>query len=198
MTDYDDLPFTQPTGSDPVPTPRKCSRHDWVRGEQDRPGPDLTVCARCGHRKDLARMRRGKSSRRLGGDQERRIERVYGPTKIGERGDPVDHIGRVWRWQAKATRALPPRWLASINLPTPRDPPSSVADAWNRMSGLYGTRRSVVIRSYVSRGIRTRDWLFVGAEDAVAEFGAVIPYFTGWWVIPGDWWLDHFGSDVDE
>ena len=188
----DDL-FTPLTAPNPAaPGPRKCRRHMWMIEQQT----GHTYCHLCGHHRDEARVRRGKSSRRLGGDQERRIERVYGPVKIGERGDPVDHIGRVWRWQSKATRALPPKWLAAIDKPTRHDVTAAIGAAWNRMTGLYGGRRSVVIRSFVSRGIRTRDWLFIDAHDGVAEFGYdTLPYVTGWWVVPGDWWLDHFGRD---
>lgn len=161
-------------------------------------------CEPCGHVFDDAVIRRGRSARRLGGDQERRIEKVYGPVKIGERGDAVDHIGRVWRWQSKATRTLPARWLATIDTPTPRPAiPAALMAAHAGMAGLYGGRRSVVIRSFVSRGIRTRDWLFVHASDAYQEFripdgGYVIPWSVkdpGYYVIPGDWWLDHFGRD---
>ena len=193
-----------PDAPDPIPTPRKC-RHirTWRTFHSDAVQPahgplqGHSDCGQCGKCMDPAMTKRGRSSDRLGKDQERRIQAVYGPQKIGQRGDAVDHIGRVWRWQSKATRALPPKWLAAIDGPTHHDVTASIAAAWNAMTGLYGTRRSVVIRSFVSRGIRTRDWLFLDAHDGVAEFGYdTLPYVTGWWVIPGDWWLDHFGRDT--
>lgn len=194
MTDLDDLPFHDPDWP-PAPVverePRKCRHPRYARIRT----AEGTRCEPCGHVFDDALIRRGRSSRRLGGDTERRIEKVYGPVKIGERGDPVDHIGRVWKWQSKATRALPPKWLAVIDRPVQRSPISmEIAGPYGRMQHLYGTRSPVVIRSFVSRGIRTRDWLFVGEEDARDHLG--LPFETfGWWVIPGDWWLDHFGRD---
>lgn len=173
MTDLDDLPFTHDDGRLPNgATGRRPAKSD-----------------------DPVKARRGKSARRLGTDQERRIERVYGPTKIGERGDPVDHIGRVWKWQAKATRAAPPLWLARITEPAQVSPvPLTVSIPWGRMEAHYLDRRPVVIRSYVHVGTRTRDWLFVGERDAQDYLGLPFERF-GWWVIPGDWWLDHFGRD---
>jgi hypothetical protein len=212
--------------ADPVPTPRKCRRHEWQsiviqHDLSSLEGPDIYTppfcvcgnwwpcpdapqsneirCVRCGAIRDETRARRGKSARRLGGDQERRIERIYGPVKIGERGDPVDHIGRVWRWQSKATRKVPPLWLAAIVQPTYRlwtAIPKTSRTAWLKMQGLYGPRSSVLIWSFVTNGVRTRDWLFVSLRAGSDEFNLVPPeYALGWWVIPGDWWLDHFGKD---
>jgi hypothetical protein len=54
------------------------------------------------------------------------------------------------------------------------------------------------MRSYVHAGTRTRDWLFVSDEDATSEFVALSPRYHGWWVLPGDWWADHFGKDADD
>jgi len=190
MTD-DDL-FVPLTPSNPAATPRKCRRHEWVRPAWQ---PEEAWCARCGKLRDEASVRRGKSSRRLGSDQERRIERVYGPTKIGERGDPVDHLGAVWKWQSKATRSLPPKWLATIDEPVFRpDLPHFITRPLYAMHGLYGDRSGVVIRSYVHAGTRTRDWLFIRSEDALRWFGLG---GLGWWVIPGGWWLDHYGRDEE-
>lgn len=182
--------------------PKVC-RHEWIVNRHWNGGPTseppITQCVRCNKVRDDVAARRGKSARRLGGDQERRIEKVYGPTKIGQRGDAVDHIGRVWRWQSKATRALPPRWLAAIDEPEWMAlVPAWVVAPYYGMDGLYA-RKSVVIRSFVSRGIRTRDWLIVSALDGTVELGLPGPDHNdprgGWWVIPGDWWLDHFGRD---
>lgn len=178
--------------------PRKCG-HPRDRRVQREDGS--IACSRCNAVLDTARLRRGKRSDRLGKDNERRIQRVYGPTKIGQRGDAVDHIGRIWRWQSKASRNPPAGWLALIDRPTERTPPNSVLVALAKMElgDLYGPRRSVVIRSFVRAGGRaegrTRDWLFVHADDASAELGLTPARYPGWWVIPGDWWLDHFGRD---
>ena len=182
--------------------PKVC-RHDWVVNRHWNGGPTseppIVQCVRCNRVRDEVAAKRGKSARRLGGDQERRIEKVYGPVKIGERGDPVDHLGRVWRWQSKATRGLPPKWLAAITEPTYRAVvPFALERAYDAMAGHYDPRGSVVIRSFVSRGVRARDWLFVDAADGAAELALAHPVGTstlGFWVIPGDWWLDHFGRD---
>jgi hypothetical protein len=210
MTSLDELDLFSPPLDEGriVRTPRK-HRHVWIgiTGAllfNGTPLDDIRTvwkCSRCGRLRDETRARRGKSARRLGGDQERRIERVYGPVKRGEYGDAVDHVGAVWRWQSKATRSLPPRWLAAIDVPQPRDVlPVSIERAHAGMAGLFDPRRSVVIRSFIRNGGlaagRTRDWLFVGYLDAEAELGAPrrLPP-APWWVIPGDWWLDHFGRD---
>lgn len=197
MTSLDD--YWPPVEPREAPeTPRK-HRHIWYRTVEA--GETSWVCLAHSEPviRDIVKARRGKSSRRLGADQERRIERVYGPVKIGERGDPVDHIGRVWRWQSKATRSVPPQWLAAIREPewTQLVPAWAVAP-YNAMAGLY-SRKSVLIRSFVSRGIRTRDWLIVSSIDGTVELGLPGPDHGdprgGWWVIPGEWWLDHFGRD---
>lgn len=195
--------------ADPIGTARKCKRHQWRNGFAYNfpvavslhptaidPLAPITACARCPAIRDEAKARRGKSARRLGGDTERRIEKVYGPVKIGERGDPVDHLGRVWRWQSKATRALPPKWLVAITEPTlKRALPTTLHAAYAGMTGHYDPRRSLLIRSFVSRGIRARDWLFISPRDFVDEFGPRTDLPAGFVVIPGDWWLDHFGKD---
>lgn len=184
----DDLAFLDRHDDGRLPDGAKgrppCRRHQWA-GD---------FCSRCNARRNPVASRRGRSARRLGGDQERRIERVYGPEKIGERGDPVDHLGRVWKWQAKATRADPPLWLARITEPTQvMVLPTSIVIAYSRMGDYYPGRRPLVIRSYVHAGLRTRDWLFLGELAARLELGLSGGF--GWWVIPGDWWLDHFGRD---
>lgn len=216
MTTLDDLDLFAETPAMLAPAPPRKCRHPkanrithrisegWSREVDmesylvvvERPRT-VTVCGRCGVTIDETRARRGTSARRLGGDAERRIERLYGPRKIGERGDPVDHIGRVWRWQSKATRALPPLWLAAIAEPTPLGKlPASIEVPYWGMAGHYAELLPVVIRSYVHVGARTRDWLFVHHGDAANELGlpAVPPPFR-WYVVPGDWFLDHFGRD---
>ena len=166
----DDL-FTPLTAPNPAaPGPRKCRRHEWFAtlvndlgvvtataihaGERDyREGH---ACRRCGALRNPVAVRRGKSSRRLGGDQERRIERVYGPTKIGERGDPVDHLGRLGKWQSKATRNAVPRWLA---------------DPMRKMAGLYGDRIPLLILSFVKPGVTPEDYIVIAGRDWLALHG---------------------------
>ena len=67
-------------------------------------GDDRLVCRTrgCWQRRDEAKSRKARSSVRMGKDNERRLERVYGPTKVGERGDAIDLIGHFWKWQSKA------------------------------------------------------------------------------------------------
>lgn len=147
------------------------------------------VCERCGRVREEAAYARGRSARRLGGNQERRIERVYGPTKIGERGDPVDHLGVRFRWQSKATRHAPPIWLAAVSEPTYREHVDALTSAaLAAMEGHYGGRESVVIRSFVRSGVPVRDWLIV----STATYGDPRP---GYMVIPGSVWLDLYGLD---
>lgn len=202
----DDIPWISPDDdpSRPARAPRRCI-HRWERvivGPSLEDAQRTTRCSRCGRVRDEAAYARGRSARRLGGDMERRIERVYGPTKIGERGDPVDHIGGVWRWQSKATRADPPVWLAAVAVPTYRQTlPAALRAAFDGMAGLYDPRTSVVVRSYVRPGVRTRDWLIIRPSAARAWFALYtwredVTPDSGWWVIPGDWWLDHYGRDT--
>jgi hypothetical protein len=202
----DDFPFAPPDsqpnlGAAPA---RRCLHPKvsrvFVPDAGPIPGQPLSgqiTCGRCGAVIDPFRARRGRSARRLGGDTERRIERVYGPRKIGERGDPVDHIGRVWRWQSKATRSLPPLWLAAIAEPRPLEKlPASLEVPYWGMRGHYAELLPVVIRSYVHVGTRTRDWLFVHHGDAANELGLPVPPPPfRWYAVPGGWWLDHFGRD---
>lgn len=152
----DDLPFGEPlTPQTAWATPR-CKRHNW--GQNVLPGDplDLIRCRRCHHVQDAARVRAGRSARRLGGDQERRIERVYGPMKVGERGDAVDHIGTICKWQSKATRTAPPGWISG-----------PIA----RMDGLYGDRLPVLILSFVRPGVPVEDYVLMRGSDWLALHG---------------------------
>lgn len=177
MTDLADLPFHD---GDSWATPTGARGRRAARGD------------------DPVRARRGKSSARLGKDQERRIERVYGPRKVGEYGDAVDHLGRDFKWQAKATRSLPPKWLARITAPTWRPMvPLSVLRPMAHMTGIGGTRRGLVIRSYVRHGVTTRDWLFMVAWDWWHLHGEPpeMEMPGGYVVIPGADFLEIHGQD---
>jgi hypothetical protein len=153
----------------PARQPRPCRRHVWSLSTDMAPDSRVLAyvyrCARCGHVRSDTASRKGRSSRRLGADQERRIERVYGPRKIGERGDAVDHIGTIGKYQSKASRTKPPAWLS---------------EPLHKMDGLYGERVPVLVVSYVRPGvpvedyivIRGRDWLALHGRDEPAEEGA--------------------------
>ena len=179
----------EPDASRPERSPRR-HRHVWY----------LTLaldvrCRRCRRLRDDDDARRGRAARRLGSDQERRIERVYGPTKIGERGDPVDHLGAIWRWQSKASRHLPSKWLAAIvRIAWRVTLPRSISGPLEAMDGLYDPRLSLVIRSYVRSGVPVRDWLFVRAADWQYVHGAP-GNDEGYLVIPGLDFLDVNGRD---
>jgi hypothetical protein len=112
-------------------------------------------CLRCDKVRDETRARRGKSARRLGGDQERAFEREHGPTKIGERGDPVDHIGRLGKYQVKSTRGEIPARLRRIA----------------RMDGLYGDRTPILVERFVHAGRKTETFLTVRLADWQAIHG---------------------------
>ena len=140
--------------------------------------------------------RRGRSSDRLGKDQERRIERVYGPRKVGEYGDAVDHLGRDFKWQSKATRAAPPLWLECIGVATFRERlPEYLYKPMGKMAGIGGARLPLVIRSFVHVGTATRDWIFVPSHDWLGLHGFGMP--AGFIVIPGDVFLDIHGRDEE-
>ena len=146
---------------------------------------------------DPVKARRGKSADRLGKDQERRIERVYGPRKVGEYGDAVDHLGRDFKWQAKATRKLPPKWLAAITEPTRIDGvPESIRRPYEHMASIGGDRYPLVIRSYVRHGVPTRDWMFVSAWHWGTLHNFPATTILGWVVIPGADFLEIHGPDA--
>ena len=195
MTDLDSLAWDNP---DSTPTPnggstRKCRRHVWAADGRF----NQVACSRCGAVRDPLAQRRGMSAHRLGGDQERRIERVYGPRKVGEYGDACDHLGRDFKWQSKSTRSLPPKWLAAIREPTWFPiVPKYILDPMAHMTGIGGARRPLVIRSYVRQGVATRDWLFVAAHSWLTLHG-ILPPAPGYMVIPGADFLEIHGRDSE-
>ena len=117
-------------------------RHVWwtvIRGIDDDLVTECQVKS-CGKLwvEQAAQSRRGRSSDRLGKDNERRIEKLYGPRKVGQFGDPVDHVGRVFKWQARATRTTPQLWLSRIDEPVSLpDPPEWVTVPLNAMQPYY-------------------------------------------------------------
>lgn len=172
-------------------TPRS-HRHQWLEYFDH----DGATCAWCGKPKDEQRSRRGKSSARFGKVQERRIERVYGPRKVGEFGDAVDLLGRDWKWQSKATRTAPPIWLVSVDAPEAHAPSALVLGASEAMLPLAPHLFPLVIRSHVANGIGTRDWIWVRAADWTALHGdAQGSQWLPWVVMSGEAFLKINGRD---
>ena len=198
MTDIDEAlagtsPATETATS--TATARRCKHPRGARYLHPDGG---TICERCGQWVTIERSRRGKSAARFGKDQERRIERVYGPRKVGEYGDAIDLLGATFKWQSKATHAAPPVWLASVALPENHRPSATVLGASAAMLPLRPDLAPLVITSYVSpRG--TRDWIWVRCHDWQAFHG--IPHEPSacdvWYVMSGAAFLDWHGRDAE-
>jgi hypothetical protein len=201
MTDLDSLPMhdghESPATRNGATGRKRCRRHHWnatVIEVDGRLANGGWVCFYCGARRDPAASRRGRSADRLGKDQERRIERVYGPRKRGQYGDAVDHLGVTFKWQAKSTRGPVPLWLADLSEHSRI--PVSITSAMSRMADVFTDHLPLVIRSYVRHGVPTRDYVFVRFRDwwqlhgpmagnrdirviAAAETGAAFVVMTG-------------------
>jgi hypothetical protein len=115
-------------------------------------GRDMTwaECIRCGIVRDPVRSRRGKSSRRLGHDQERRAERVYGWEKIGERGEKTDLRGRMFKVQQKASR---------------RPPPALIRDTFAGLEATRDGRIPALLLSFIRPGVPTEDYILIRGAD---------------------------------
>ena len=189
MTDLDDLLSTT--------TPEPVTAVSLVPGRHQH---TWTVCT-CGAQRDMEAPRRGRSARRLGGDTERRIERTYGPRKVGEFGDAVDLIGRDFVWQSKATRDDPPAWLAAIVGPVIRPAPALVIRCAAAMAPIANGRAPLVIQTFVRRDgpkdERTRDWIWVRALDWVDLHGGLVPSVGAWYVMDGRTFLAVHGRDSE-
>ena len=164
--EYDDLPFDYPEEMPPPEPvelePRKCRRHQWVftHGLSYRVDGEGYVCRRCGRERDVALARRGKSSRRLGHDGERRSEKRYGWRKTGEYGGIDDLQGKLAIVQQKTTRAAPPlRWK------------SILARLETRAAG----RVPLLLLSYVAQGKDTEDFIVIRGQDWLALHGKDVP-----------------------
>lgn len=157
-----------------------------------------SVCT-CGAHRDLEAPRRGRSARRLGGDTERRLERVYGPRKVGEYGDAIDLLGSWFAWQSKATRDDPPDWMIAVDQPVQRQPTELVVRCARAMAPISGDRAPLVIQTFVRRDgpkdQRTRDWIWVRTFDWGALHGWVDGPGHEWLVMSGDAFLAIHGMD---
>lgn len=169
-------------------------RHRWeglVTGDDGGPFLVQFGCA-CGVVRDPEKSRRGTSSRRLGHDQERRIERVYGPRKVGEFGDAIDLIGRDFMWQSKATRAPAPRISDEV---LPFAARAYVARPMAAMLALRTDRLPLLVRSWVQNGKPTVDLIIVEWEAWVNLHGGPLDDGSGYVSMPGALFLDIHGRD---
>lgn len=160
MTTLDELDlFSKPSDVSPdsrrnvvVETPRKCRRHQWYLdpyGSEDYP-PGTWTCARCPAIRDETRARRGKSSRRLGHDGERRSEKRYGWRKVGEYGGITDLEGTLAIVQQKTSRRAPPVAWKSI---------------FAALEGRSGGRIPLILHSFVRAGVDTEDFIVIRGRD---------------------------------
>lgn len=140
----------EPEAAISTATPRRCRRHEWALALGGGVDDYEVACSRCGRPKDVARSRRGRSSRRLGGDQERRAERRYGWTKIGERGEKTDLRGRLFKVQQKSTR---------------RAPPALVRDAFAGLDATRDGRVPLLLLTFVRPGVPAQDYVVVRGSD---------------------------------
>lgn len=170
----DDLPFYHEplTEANPAAAPKRCRRHEWMAVHLTEDGTfhivqphyihTLTkcwpgsVCTRCWTHRDEARAKRGKSSRRLGHDQERRAEKLYGWEKVGEYGGIVDLQGTMFKAQQKASRrAAPPQWVG----------------IFRALDTVNDGRTPVLLLSFVKQGVPVEDFVVVRGRDWLALHG---------------------------
>jgi hypothetical protein len=175
---------------------RRCTRHRWTVARIIGSTLIVSECSRCGKPWDETRARRGTSARRLGGDTERRIERTYGPRKVGEYGDAIDLLGRDFAWQSKASRSAPPAWLTTTEGVAYRGViPAAWASCFDAMEPIRGHRLPLLVISHVRHGARTRDWIIVRAADWAGLHGP--PATSRWAVMSGETFLDIHGTDEE-
>jgi hypothetical protein len=132
-------------------TERKCRRHVWADTVIDYEGhTGLVSCFRCGKPKDEARSRRGKSSRRLGNDGERRSEKRYGFVKVGEFGGITDLQGKTTKVQQKTSRmAAPVKWKG----------------IFAQLEQVADGRMPAILLSFVRPGVPSDDYFIVRGRD---------------------------------
>jgi len=155
---------------------------------------DWRKTCRCGRRENTETRRKARSSVRLGKDTERRIERLYGPLKVGERGDAIDLLGHDWKWQSKATRGVMPQRYAAITSWAAIDPARWITVPMDAMEPLHRELRSLLIRSWVRVGIPTRDLIVVRSSDWAELHGGPAPA-SDLMAMTGEWFLEMHGRD---
>jgi hypothetical protein len=116
----------------------------------------VTLCRWCGHVQDIERTRRGKSSRRLGNDGERRSEKRYGWRKTGEFGGIDDLVGTMHVVQQKTSR---------------RSAPVAWKGIFARLDERAAGRIPLLLLSFVRAGVDTEDFIVVRGKDWLALHG---------------------------
>jgi len=194
MTDLDALLEANPAEPESaitvVVTDRKCRRHDWVRADAG-----ATTCDGCGAIKDDVKSRRGKTARRSGHDNERRLERLFGATKVGEFGTAVDLLGRDFCWQAKHSHGEAPSWTRDLHEPRLVSGDATVRAYAVAMAPHLAGRAPLVVRSWATT--RTVDRIWVPAA-AWSQLHGTPPDASGrWLVMSGEWFLEVHGRDEE-
>lgn len=100
--------------------------------------------------RDEAKAKRGKSSRRLGHDGERRSEKRYGWRKVGEFGGITDLEGTLAIVQQKTSRRAAPLAWKSI---------------FAALEGRAGGRIPLLLLSFVKAGVDTEDFIVIRGRD---------------------------------
>jgi hypothetical protein len=156
------------------------------------------TCLRCGRERDEAKVTRGKSARRLGSDQERRIERVYGPRKVGEYGDAIDLIGRDFMWQSKSTRGDVPKWARAVQSNRWIRPFGWIVEPIEAMERLRSDRWPLLIWSWVHAGTRPLDIIVTRFPPwaALHHHPNDGPWEDGFMAMTGAYFLDVHGKDT--
>lgn len=113
-------------------------------------------CTRCSAVRDETRAKRGKSSRRLGHDGERRSEKRYGWAKVGEFGGITDLAGTLAIVQQKTSRRAPPTRWKSI---------------FAALEARAGGRIPLILLSFVKAGVDTEDFILIRGRDWIALHG---------------------------
>lgn len=152
-----DSAWPPPDAPDPVPTPRKCRRHDWTVAASPVPAPSPEwFCRRCLKPKDEALSRRGKQSRNYGNRAELEAARRYGGQKVGAAGGPVDIRGTDWNTQMKTHR---------------RKPPAEWTTAFGKMEANRERMPRLLLRFVLGPGQPPQDYFVVRGEDWLAWHG---------------------------
>jgi hypothetical protein len=165
VTSLDEIPnlFAAQDTAPVVPTPRR-HKHVWYRVADDT-GNAAFICMSHAEPvvRDETKARRGKSSRRLGHDGERRSEKRYGWRKVGEYGGITDLEGTLAIVQQKTSRRAPPAAWLSI---------------FRALEARSGGRIPLVLLSFVRAGVDTEDFIVLRGRDWLALHGLDQPEGT--------------------
>jgi hypothetical protein len=138
-------------------TERKHRRHKWsviFQAWDDENGDHYRKiwgpCEGCGKPYVEAAVKRGKSSRRLGNDGERRSEKRYGFVKVGEFGGITDLQGKTTKVQQKTSRmAAPVKWKG----------------IFAQLEQVADGRMPAILLSFVRPGVPSDDYFIVRGRD---------------------------------